>query len=230
MWQCQKCGRKFKNTNQDHYCEKSSSIDEYIAAQPEEIQPLLQKVRATIHKAAPKATEKISWQMPTFWQDGNLIHFAAFKKHLGIYPGDLSSAPFEERLAAYSKTKGAIHFPYDKPVDYKLIADITRWRVCESAKTRDSGTTDSGKKPPASGKAAGRLTRSVHTIPAYISAALDKSGLWEQYRSRPPYQRNDHIGWITRGKHEETRLKRLTQMLDELRNRDAYMGMAYNAK
>jgi hypothetical protein len=67
--------------------------------------------------------------MPTFWQGENLIHFAAFKNHVGIYPGDLSLNPFEDRLEGYRRTKGAIQFPYGKPIDYELIADITKWRV-----------------------------------------------------------------------------------------------------
>jgi uncharacterized protein YdeI (YjbR/CyaY-like superfamily) len=75
-----------------------------------------------------------------------------------------------------------------------------------------------------------KMTRSVYEIPAFVAAALDESGLWECYRARPPYQRNDYIGWITRGKREETRQKRLGQMLDELRIGNAYMGMVYNAK
>ena len=130
MWKCPKCGREFKKTNQDHSCgEKPVSIDEYIAAQSEDVQAILIKVRETIHVAAPDATEKISWSMPTFWQGGNLIHFAAFKKHIGIYPGDLTLSPFNERLSGYKRTKGAIQFPYDKPIDFDLIADITRWRV-----------------------------------------------------------------------------------------------------
>jgi len=104
-------------------------IDEYIAAQDAKIQPILKKVRETIRAAAPNATEKIVWRMPTFWQGENLIHFAVFKNHLGIYPGDLSLAPFKDRLAGYHTTKGAIQFPYDQPVDYDLIAYITRWRL-----------------------------------------------------------------------------------------------------
>ena len=75
-----------------------------------------------------------------------------------------------------------------------------------------------------------RMTRQVYDIPDYIVAALDESGLWDRYNARPPYQRNDYIGWITRGKREETRRKRLSQMLDELRSGDTYMGMRYNAK
>ena len=109
-----------------------SNIDEYIAAQDSKIQPILTKVRDTIRAAAPDATEKISWRMPTFYDEKsreNLIHFAAFKNHLGIYPGDLSLAPFRDRLKDYRTTKGAIQFPYDRPIDYDLISYITKWRV-----------------------------------------------------------------------------------------------------
>ena len=97
--------------------------------QSEDIQVVLAKVRETIRAATPDAIEKISWSMPTFWQGENLIYFAAIKKHLGIYPGDMSLSPFDERLSGYHRSKGAIQFPYDKPIDYELIADITRWRV-----------------------------------------------------------------------------------------------------
>jgi len=132
MWKCPKCGREFKNTNQNHSCsEKSASIDEYIAAQSEDVQPILVKVRNIIRAAAPDAVEKISWQMPTYWQGENLIHFCAHKKHLGIHPGAIDHFPDElkTRLVDYKTSKGAIQFPYDKPIDYELIADITRWRV-----------------------------------------------------------------------------------------------------
>jgi uncharacterized protein YdhG (YjbR/CyaY superfamily) len=130
MWKCPKCGREFKKTNQDHYCgEKPANIDEYIAAQSEDVRAVLIKVREAIHTVAPDATERISWSMPTFWQGENLIHFAAFKKHIGIYPGDMTLSPFNERLSGYKRTKGAIQFPYDKPIDFDLISDITRWRV-----------------------------------------------------------------------------------------------------
>jgi uncharacterized protein YdhG (YjbR/CyaY superfamily) len=132
MWKCPKCGRVFKNTNQNHSCgDKSASIDEYIAAQSEDVQPILIKVRDTIRAAAPDAVEKISWQMPTYRQSENLIHFCAQTKHLGIHPGAIDRFPDElkKRLVPYKTSKGAIQFPYDKPIDYDLIADITRWRV-----------------------------------------------------------------------------------------------------
>lgn len=130
MWQCPKCKRRFEAKEHRHSCkEMPSSIDAYIAAQPEEIQPILIKVRETIRAAAPEAVEKISWRMPTFWQGENLIHFAAFQKHIGIYPGEISRLPFEEQLSGYNKTKGAIHFPLQEPVDYGLIGELTRYRV-----------------------------------------------------------------------------------------------------
>ena len=129
MWLCPKCGRNFKNTNQTHYCGEIKTIDDYIADQPEEIKAILTKIRETIREAAPNAIERISWRMPTFWQGENLIHFAAFTNHIGIYPGDMTDSPFEARLAGYRRTKGAIQFRLDKPIDYALISDITRWRV-----------------------------------------------------------------------------------------------------
>lgn len=129
MWKCPECGREFKNENQDHYCVKVGTIDEYIAAQPREVRPLLQSVRETIRAAAPDAAEKISWQMPTFWQGENLVHFAAFKKHIGLYPGGKAVGAFAQRLEGYKTSKGAIQFPLDRPIDHALIADIVRWRL-----------------------------------------------------------------------------------------------------
>lgn len=128
-WKCPKCGREFINREQDHYCVKPGSIDEYIMAQPGDVQPLLQKIYKTIRSLLPEATERISWQMPTFWQGENIIHFAAFKKHIGIYPGGEATTAFAERLSGYKTSKGAIQFPLNKPVDYELIADIVRWRI-----------------------------------------------------------------------------------------------------
>jgi uncharacterized protein YdhG (YjbR/CyaY superfamily) len=129
MWQCPKCEREFKNTDQDHYCVKINTIDEYIAEQPENIQPILHKIRNIIRENAPNATEKMSWRMPTYWQGENLIHFATFKKHIGIYPGDEAAGFFLEHLAGYKVSKGSIQLPLDKDIDYGLIVDIVKWRV-----------------------------------------------------------------------------------------------------
>jgi uncharacterized protein YdhG (YjbR/CyaY superfamily) len=132
MWQCLKCGRKFRSENQSHYCGKVATIDQYIVQQPEAIQPVLEQIRQTIRAAAPKAEERMSWQMPTFWQYENLIHFAVSSKHIGLYPGDEAVAAFAQRLAGYSYSKGTIRLPLDKPIDYDLIADITRWRTAQA--------------------------------------------------------------------------------------------------
>lgn len=129
MWQCEKCGRSFKNTDQHHFCGKVETIDQYIYEQPEAVRPILQQLREVIHAAAPDATEKISWQMPTFWQGENLIHFAAAKKHIGIYPGGEATTFFAASLTEYKTAKGTIQLPLDKPIPYDLIAEITRWRV-----------------------------------------------------------------------------------------------------
>jgi|GEM_PF-44595 len=106
-------------------------IDEYIAMQSKDVQPILHKVRETIRTAAPDAAQKISWQMPTFQQGKNLLHFCAHKNHLGIYPGLVERLPFADRIAKCKSSKGAIQFPYNKPIDYELIADIVKWRLTE---------------------------------------------------------------------------------------------------
>ena len=129
MWKCPVCGRTFTKQNQSHYCQDVSSIDQYIDAQAEEARPLLQQIRETIQTAAPEAIEKISYSMPTFWQGRNLIQFAAFKQHIGVFPGDLSRLPFTNRLAELPTSKGTIRFTLDKPIDFELIADITRYKV-----------------------------------------------------------------------------------------------------
>ena len=88
MWTCPKCGRTFARTNQSHSCgERPLSVDEYLARQPEDIRPELEQMRDILKRALPDAEERISWSMPTLWQGHNLIHFAAAKHHIGLYPG-----------------------------------------------------------------------------------------------------------------------------------------------
>lgn len=128
MWECPKCGREFKNENQNHFCgEKPKTIDEYISIQEEDIQQILHKVRDTIHAAIPEAEERISWSMPTFWKKQNIIHFSAHKNHLGVYPGSEAIEHFSEQLVEYKSSKGAVQFPYNKPIPYELIAEIAKW-------------------------------------------------------------------------------------------------------
>ena len=108
------------------------SIDEYIAQFPGEIQAIMQSVRKTIKEAAPQASEKISWQMPTFYLHGNLVHFAGQKNHLGFYPGASGVEHFLGELAEYKTSKGAIQFPYKKPLPHELIQRIVKFRVQEN--------------------------------------------------------------------------------------------------
>ena len=110
-----------------------TTIDEYIAGFPWEIQEILNKVRATIRKAAPKAEETIKYQMPTFTMNGNLVHFAAFKHHIGFYPTPSGTETFKKEIAGYQAAKGSIQFPLDKPIPYGLITKITKFRVKENS-------------------------------------------------------------------------------------------------
>ena len=103
------------------------NIDTYIEEQPEKIQPILRQVRETLRSVLPDAEERISWRMPTYWKKHNIIHFAASKNHLGIYPGDKAIEFFAPRLSEYKFSKGAVQFPYDKPIPLDLIAEMATW-------------------------------------------------------------------------------------------------------
>ncbi len=108
------------------------TIDAYIAQFPEAIQALLREMRAVIHAAAPDAVEKISYQMPTFYLNGNLVHFAAFKNHIGFYPAPTGIEQFKEALAGYVGAKGSVRFPLDQPIPFDLVAKITEFRAAEN--------------------------------------------------------------------------------------------------
>ena len=108
------------------------TIDEYIAGYPPEIQKILKKIRATIRKAAPEAQETISYQMPTFTLNGNLVHFAAFKKHIGFYPVPTGIVAFKKELSVYQGGKGSVQFLLDEPIPYGLISRIVKFRVKEN--------------------------------------------------------------------------------------------------
>ena len=109
-----------------------NSIDEYIAQFPEEIQKILQKIRSVIKEAAPDATEKISYQMPTFFLKGNLVHFAAYKNHIGFYPVPSGIEKFKEDLSQFKGAKGSVQFPIDEPMPLDLIRRIVLFRVEEN--------------------------------------------------------------------------------------------------
>ena len=108
------------------------TIDEYIAGFPHEVQDILEKVRNAIRKAAPDAEETIKYQIPTFTFKGNLVHFAAFKKHIGFYPTPSGIEKFKTELSVYEGGKGSVQFPLDKPIPFALIGKIVKFRVKES--------------------------------------------------------------------------------------------------
>ncbi len=111
---------------------KAKNIDEYIKSFPKDIQKILEQLRATIKKAAPAAEEKISYAMPTFVLNGNLVHFAAYKNHIGFYPSPSPIEVFKDDLTGYTTSKGAIQFPIDRPLPFDLITKIVRFRVKEN--------------------------------------------------------------------------------------------------
>jgi uncharacterized protein YdhG (YjbR/CyaY superfamily) len=111
-----------------------ASIDEYIAMFPNDIQKILEELRATIRAAAPEAKEKISYQMPTFDLKGNLVHFAAHTHHIGFYPTPSGIDAFKNELSIYASAKGSVQFPIDKPLPLKLISKIVKFRVVENQK------------------------------------------------------------------------------------------------
>ncbi|OMD41801.1 iron chaperone [Paenibacillus odorifer] len=110
------------------------SIDDYISKFPPEIQEILSTIRKVIKEAAPDAKEKISYQMPTFELHGNLVHFAAFKNHIGFYPTPNGIDAFKEELSVYKGAKGSIQFPLNQPMPYELISKIVKFRVAEDIK------------------------------------------------------------------------------------------------
>lgn len=111
---------------------KDSNIDAYIARFDGVIQEKLQKLRLVIQENAPEATEKMSYQMPTFYLNGNLVHFAVMKNHIGFYPTPSGITAFEDQLGDYKHSKGAIQFPLDQPIPYALVAEIVKFRVREN--------------------------------------------------------------------------------------------------
>jgi uncharacterized protein YdhG (YjbR/CyaY superfamily) len=109
--------------------EEPQDIDEYIAGFSKDIQERLKKVRETIREAAPEAEEAIKYRMPTFVLNGNLVHFAAFKNHIGFYPAPQGIEEFKEELSAYKGAKGSVQFTYDRPIPFDLISRIVKFRV-----------------------------------------------------------------------------------------------------
>lgn len=122
----------------DDQRKKAKDIDDYIAGFPEDVQEILNRLRITIRASAPEAEEAISYQMPTFKLKGNLVHFAAYKHHIGFYPTPSGIEAFKERLSAYECSKGTVKFLIQEPLPLELIGEIVRYRVRENLKKAES--------------------------------------------------------------------------------------------
>jgi uncharacterized protein YdhG (YjbR/CyaY superfamily) len=121
------------------------TIDEYIDMFPEDMRTILNGLRQAIREAAPEAEETINYQMPTFTLNGNLVHFAAFKNHIGFYPTPTGIEAFKEELAPYKGAKGSVQFPIDQPLPFPLIRQIVEYRVKENVERRPKKKS-SGRK------------------------------------------------------------------------------------
>lgn len=107
-------------------------VDDYISGFPEQTQSIMQQMRTIIHQEAPGVQEKISYGMPTFFTNGNLVHFAGYKKHIGFYPTPSAISQFEAQLKEYKYAKGSVQFSLDQPIPYDLIRKMVQFRVKES--------------------------------------------------------------------------------------------------
>jgi uncharacterized protein YdhG (YjbR/CyaY superfamily) len=112
--------------------EVTKSMDSYISRFPKEVQKILERVRSTIREAAPDAEETINYGIPTFTLKGNLVHFAAFKNHIGFYPAPSGIEKFKNELSVYKGAKGSVQFPLDQPIPFDLISQIVKFRVIEN--------------------------------------------------------------------------------------------------
>lgn len=124
----------------------ATNISEYVALYPPGVQALLEKIRATIRKAAPQAIERISYQIPTFSQCGNLVHFAAYEHHIGFYPGASAVKHFKKEIAAYDSAKGSVQFPLNRPVPFGLITRVVKFRLKENLAKYATVNTKNKKK------------------------------------------------------------------------------------
>lgn len=115
-----------------------NNIDKYIAQFPKETQQLLKQIRALVNQAAPEAEETIKYGMPTFVLNGNLVHFAGYKNHIGFYPIPTAIKAFEKELSIYKRGKGSVQFPLDKPLPLPLIKKIIAFRIAENLQKKES--------------------------------------------------------------------------------------------
>ncbi len=173
MWTCPKCGRTFARTNQSHWCgEKPLSVDEYLARQPEDIRPELEQMRGILRRALPDAEERISWSMPTLWQGHNLIHFAAAKHHIGLYPGDAAVRHFKSIRGMLPSVTSRMSW----------TADMSQAKAASGFPTAQSMPTLSHALPSGASKSVHSSMPERREDPQEIGHGLPVSAAW----LRPP--------------------------------------------
>lgn len=118
--------------------ERGTTIDLYIETFPEEVRPLLEQLRQTIHELVPEASETISYAIPTFrWKGKNLVHFAGYARHIGFYPGAATMAAFSQRLEGFKISKGTVQFPLNRPLPLDLVKEMVSFRLASERETED---------------------------------------------------------------------------------------------
>lgn len=181
---------------------KYKDIDEYHASQPADIRKTLEQLRQAIRKAAPMATETISYGMPAFRQNKILVYYALNKEHIGFYPTPNPIVYFKKEIEQYNTSKGAIQFPIDKPLPLSLIKKIVKFRLNEDTKSMNKNI----------------LSGVVHEVPDDIEKALKVDiNILERWNTLTPIQRNEWICWVTFVKKTETRAEHIHRMIEELK-------------
>jgi len=212
------------------------AVDAYLAGFSGETRAALDELRALLREAVPGASETMAYGIPTLDLHGrHVLHFGGFARHVGLYPTPSGMAAFDAELAPYARGKGSVRFALNEPVPADLIRRIAAFRVAEvEAEAVANSVPARRASDPASAAArspeAAPARRERHPMPDGVREALAAEDLMDAYQARPPYQRNDYLGWISRAKREATRAKRLRQMLDELAEGRTYMGMPWRAR
>lgn len=210
----------------------ASTVDAYLARFTGQARAALDELRALLHEAVPGASETMAYGIPTLDLHGrHVLHFGGFARHVGLYPTPSGMEAFDAELSRYARGKGSVRFPLEEPLPADLIRRIATFRLDEvEASVGASGAGHGGATPGGTPPRAQRpVRRERHPMPANVREALEAEGLIDAYMLRPPYQRNDYLGWISRAKREATRARRLRQMLDELAEGRSYMGMPWRA-
>ena len=192
---------------------KSQSVEEYIRTAPKEARQKLRVLRQIIKAVAPEAEERISYSMPYYGYHGRLAYFRLSKSHIGLYLAPAVIEQHTKELAKYETAKATVRFPLNEDLPLALIRTLIK----AGMRTNEHAVRST-------------LQRPRQTMPAFVRAELVRNKLADAYAARPSYQRNDYLSWINRAKREETKQKRLAQMLAELKRGDRYMNMVWKGR